>query len=179
MGVRKASCYSKMKVVPYTRKSKQKSKSYIKTIPNTNIVKLRMGDLDGFLQKKYKKIFELKSNEEVQIRDIALESARQYLNRSLADHFGKEFYLELKVYPHHIIRENRMLTGAGADRMSTGMSLSFGTTIGRSALVKKDKTIYLIAINGDQSDEKFVRDLFESIKSRLPCKVRVVQTNIE
>lgn len=174
MAVRKASCYSKMKVVPYTRKSKKKSKAYIKTIPNTSIVKLRMGDLDGFFKGKYKAIFELRASEDVQIRDIALESARQYLNRSLTDNFGKDFYLELKVYPHHIIRENRMLTGAGADRMSTGMSMSFGTTMGRSALVKSGKVLFLVALKEDNlEDEKLLRKIFNSIKSRLPCKIHV------
>ncbi len=173
MGLRKASCYSKMKVVPYTRKSKVKKKSYIKTIPNTNIVKLRMGDVDGFRNGKYKSVFRLISEEDVQIRDISLEAVRQYLNRRFVEIFGNEFYLELKVYPHHIIRENRMLTGAGADRMSTGMSMSFGTTIGRSALVRKGKEIFIVALNGEK-EEKETRKIFNSVKSKLPCKISVL-----
>ncbi|MEM4181663.1 MAG: 50S ribosomal protein L16 [Candidatus Pacearchaeota archaeon] len=172
MPVRKASCYSKMKVVPYTRKSKVKKKSYIKTIPNTNIVKLRMGDVKGYNKGKYKSIFKIIAEEDVQIRDIALEAVRQYLNRRLNELVGSEFYLELKVYPHHIIRENRMLTGAGADRMSTGMSMSFGTTVGRSALVKKGKIIFIVGINGEKN-EKEARKIFDSIRSKLPCKILV------
>ncbi|MEM4605656.1 MAG: 50S ribosomal protein L16 [Candidatus Pacearchaeota archaeon] len=172
MAVRKASCYSKMKVVPFTRKSKVKKKSYIKTIPNTNIVKLRMGDLEGFNKGKYNLIFTIFSEEDVQIRDIALEAVRQYLNRRLNELVGGDFYLELKVYPHHIIRENKMLTGAGADRMSTGMSMSFGTTIGRSALVRKGKALFVVALNGEKNEIE-ARKIFDSIKSKLPCKIYV------
>ena len=44
MGLRKAASYSKKIVVPYTRKSKVKSKAYIKAVPNADIAKYSMGN---------------------------------------------------------------------------------------------------------------------------------------
>ena len=41
-GLRKARAYSKKRVVPYTRISKKKSKSFIKTVPQQKIVKFSM-----------------------------------------------------------------------------------------------------------------------------------------
>jgi large subunit ribosomal protein L10e len=172
MALRKASCYSKRKTVPYTRKSKLKKKSYIRTIPNTKIVKLRMGDIEGYNKGKYKTVIRIISKENVQMRDTSIEASRQYLNRNLTKIANKDFYLELKPYPHHILRENKMLTGAGADRMSTGMALSFGRTMNRAALVKKGETIYIIGING-QKTEQLLRKLIGSIKAKLPCTISV------
>lgn len=172
MAPRKASCYSKMRAVPYTRKSKKQKLSYIKAVPNSKVTKYRMGDLEGYRNGKYKTIMTIRSKEFVQMRDMALEASRQYLNRFFTEEFGKEFYFELKPYPHHVIRENKMLTGAGADRMSTGMALSFGRTTGRSALIQKGSPIFIVAINGTKN-EQVARKLFNSIKSRLPCKIMV------
>lgn len=172
MAMRKASCYSKMKPVPYTRKSKKQKLSFIKAVPNTKVTKFRMGDLIGYKTGKYKTILTIKNKEFVQMRDTAIEAARQYLNRFLTEKMGKEFYLELRPYPHHVIRENKMLTGAGADRMSTGMALSFGRTTGRSALLKKESILFIIGLNGTKN-EQAARKLLNSIKARLPCKIRV------
>jgi len=41
--LRKATAYSKKKVLPFTRVSKRKQKSYIKTVPPQKIVKFDMG----------------------------------------------------------------------------------------------------------------------------------------
>ena len=53
MALRKASAYSKMKVVPFTRISKQKSKSYIKTVPPQSIVKFTMGSEKLYREGKF------------------------------------------------------------------------------------------------------------------------------
>jgi len=47
----------------------------------------------------------------------------------------------VRVYPHQCLREHSMLTGAGADRLSDGMRLSFGRPIGRAAVVKPGQLI--------------------------------------
>jgi large subunit ribosomal protein L10e len=172
MALRKASCYSKMKAVPYTRKSKKQKLSYIKATPYTKVTKFRMGDLAGYKIGKYKTILTIKTKGFVQMRDTALEAARQYLNRFLTQQMGKEFYFELKPYPHHVIRENKMLTGAGADRMSSGMARSFGKTTGRAALIKENSALFIIGLNGAKN-EQATRKLLTSIKSRLPCRIMV------
>ncbi len=170
MGLRKASAYTKRYARPYTRKSKVQSKSYIKTVPFSKIVKFKMGDLKGYASGKYPIVLKIYSKERVQMRDNALEAARQFLNRFLLDRIGKEFYFEIKVYPHHILRENKMLTGAGADRMQTGMARSFGKTIGRAALISPNKLLFIIGVL-NQKHEATARKLISSVKARLPCKV--------
>ena len=170
MALRKASSYSKFYTRPYTRKSKKAIKSYIKMVPNSKVTKYRMGDVRGFLKNEYPIVINILSKETCQIRDSAIEAARQYLNRFLEVKLGKEFYLEAKVFPHHIQRENKMITGAGADRMQTGMSQSFGKTMSRAALVKPNQTVFIVGIKNNKH-EAIARKLISSIKARLPCGV--------
>jgi large subunit ribosomal protein L10e len=172
MALRKATCYSKKYTVPYTRKSKVKQKSYIKTVPNVHLTKMRMGDIIGYKAGKYKTILEVKTLHRVQLRDNALEASRQFLNRFLTESVGKDFYFEVRPYPHHIIRENKMLTGAGADRMQTGMALSFGKAMGRACLMKRGDTIFIIGVNG-QKNESTARKLVGSIRARMPCAMHI------
>ena len=169
MALRKGSAYSKRKITPYTRTSKKRTKSYIKTVPNSRIVKFKMGDIKGFDEGKYPIQIQVISKENCQIRDNAIEAVRQYFNRFLQAKVGKEFYLEVKIFPHHILRENKMLTGAGADRMQTGMSRAFGKTSGRSAIVKSGQILYILAIK-NQKAEVEARKLIKSAKARLTCK---------
>jgi large subunit ribosomal protein L10e len=172
MGLRKAGAYSKRYARPFTRKSKVKQKNYIKVVPNTKVVKLRMGDITGFDSGKYPIVLDICSKQKVQLRDNAIESVRQYLHRFLVEGIGKDFYLEVKVYPHHILRENRMLTGAGADRMQTGMAQSFGASMGRAALVKAGQPIMTVAIL-NQKHEQLARKLIASCRAKLPFQVHV------
>ena len=146
MALRKASAYTKKYARPFTRASKKRAKSYIKTVPNSKIVKYKMGDIKGYDNGEFPVKIGIISKENVQIRDNPIEAIRQYFNRFLQDKVGKEFYLEVKVVPHHILRENKMLTGAGADRMQTGMSRAFGKTMGRAAMVKKGQLMFILAV---------------------------------
>ena len=170
MALRKGSAYSKRYARPYTRVSKKRTKSYIKTVPNSRIVKFKMGDLKGFANGEYPIQIHVTSKQNCQIRDNSIEAVRQFFNRFLQIKIGKEFYLEVKIYPHHILRENKMLTGAGADRMQTGMSRAFGKTMGRAAFVKPNQTLYIIGVKNTKAEME-ARKLIKSIKARLACKV--------
>ena len=172
MALRKAASYSKLYARPYTRKSKVKAKSYIKTIPPQNIVKFFMGNRVAYESKKLPIILRLISQEQIQIRDNALEASRQFINKQLETKLGNQFYFMVKVVPHHILRENKMLTGAGADRMQTGMQLSFGKAMGRAALVPAGKEIFVIALETEKAASE-ARKMFEQIKSKLPGKTRI------
>jgi large subunit ribosomal protein L10e len=174
MALRKAICYSKRYALPFTRKSKFKDKSYIKTVPATKLTKMRMGDLAGYKAGKYKIILLVKSKHRVQLRDNALEATRMYLNRFLLEEMSKDFYFEVRPYPHHIQRENKMLTGAGADRMQTGMALSFGKSVGRACLVDRGGLIFIIGVTNSKH-EAVARKLIDSIRARMPCTL-IVET---
>jgi len=80
--------------------------------------------------------------EQCQIRHIALEAARISANRFLAKKIPQNSYhLKIRVYPHNVIRENKIATGAGADRISEGMRQAFGKPIGTAARVGADQQI--------------------------------------
>ena len=172
MALRKGSAYSKRYARPYTRVSKKRTKSYIKTVPNSRIVKFKMGDQKGYDNGEYPVQLHMISKENCQIRDNSIEAIRQYLNRFLQIKVGKEFYLEVKIFPHHILRENKMLTGAGADRMQTGMSRAFGKTMGRAALIKPNQTLFIIGVKTKKAEIE-ARKLIKSIKARLACKTSI------
>jgi large subunit ribosomal protein L10e len=80
--------------------------------------------------------------EQCQIRHIALEAARISANRFLAKKVPQNSYhLKIRVYPHNVLRENKIATGAGADRISDGMRHAFGKAVGTAARVSADQEI--------------------------------------
>lgn len=129
---------------PYTRFSKYKKMSFVKAKPTCRVVRFNMGNLT----RKFPYKISLISKGALQIRDNALESARLTSNRALEGVLGKKgFRMTLNVYPHHILRENPLAAGAGADRMSTGMKASFGKTIGLAAQIKRGQKIMEAFVN--------------------------------
>ncbi|MEK6854822.1 MAG: 50S ribosomal protein L16 [Nanoarchaeota archaeon] len=172
MGLRKASAYSKKKARPYTRKSGVKNRAYIKTVPPSKIVKFTMGDVKGYNEKKHTYQVRLISEERIQIRDNALESCRMLINKILDQEIPGGYYLAIRVYPHHILRENKTAAGAGADRLSSGMKHSFGVTIGRAALVDKGKEIIFISCANERA-ARIAKNALAKLKSKVPCKTKI------
>lgn len=168
--LRKANAYSKRHVVPFTRNSKKKNKAYIKTIPPQKIVKFNMGNPD---LSKLKHQLTMISIEKVQLRDSAMEACRQYIHKAADEKFPGNYLFRVIPYPHHIQRENKMLTGAGADRMQTGMQLSFGKSTSKAAILKPGSEIFFIAV-ANENAVKAARELLQQIKSKLPCKTKIV-----
>eukprot|EP00920_Eleutheroschizon_duboscqi_P011236 GHVT01026315.1.p1 GENE.GHVT01026315.1~~GHVT01026315.1.p1 ORF type:complete len:147 (+),score=29.67 GHVT01026315.1:1158-1598(+) len=51
-------------------------------------------------------------------------------------HCGRDnFHLRIRVHPFHVLRINKMLSCAGADRLQTGMRGAFGKPVGTCARV--------------------------------------------
>lgn len=167
VGLRVFRCYRKIKNRAYTRKSKFKSKGYIKAIPPHKISRFEMGDKKQVYEYKVR----LVSKNTLQIRHNSLESARQVVNRRLQDGLGNAYFLRLNVYPHHAFRENKMLGGAHADRLQTGMAHSFGKVIGTAARVKKGKDIFVAHVNQAGLDK--AKEALMSATSRLPGKCMI------
>ena len=174
-GARKASAYSKKKVTPYTRISKKKGKSYIKTVPPQKIVRFTMGNSTANFPHILSVVV---ADKKVQIRDSALEACRQFINKKFEKPLAKQYVFKVVPFPHHIQRENKMLTGAGADRMQTGMQLSFGKTAGKSAILKEGAEIFHIEV-ATEKGVRLVRKTIKQIKSKLPCKIRILYSKKE
>ena len=129
---------------PYTRISRFRKKAFIRASPHKTIVKYHMGNLT----KAFPFRVDLISKSDLQLRHNAFESARMSCNRLLEKTLGKkEFFFHVRPYPHHIIRENPLASGAGADRMSTGMKLSFGKTISAAAQIKRGQIVFSLGVN--------------------------------
>jgi large subunit ribosomal protein L10e len=157
---------------PYTRYSKFKKKSYIKMKPVNRVVRFDMGTD----KKKFRYTLQMISKDSLQIRDNALEAARQTSNRLLEAKVGKgSFKYKIRVYPHHILRENPLAAGAGADRMSTGMKASFGKPLGIAAQVKKGKVISEVSVNKEHLEH--AREALRKASSKLPCQTSIKQVD--
>jgi len=153
---------------PYTRISKFKKKSYIKADPNPRIVMFGMGDP----KKKFQYRLDLISKDSMQVRDNALESARQTSNRLLEKNLGPgSYYFKIRIYPHHILRENPLAAGAGADRFSTGMSHSFGKPIGIAARIRKGQK--LMTIDVDKTHIPLAKKALKRAYQKLPCSCTI------
>lgn len=172
--VRRAKAYSKRKPITNTRKSKKTQYSYVKQVPNQKIVKFNMGDIQGFDQGKYKIKITLSTEENIQIRDISLEAFRQSVHKEMTNLLQKNYFLRCHAYPHNIIRNNRVYSGGSkGERIQTGMSKSFGTPEGRTAVIKKGNPVFTAYFSGEENIPK-VRQLFKSAAPKLPCKTRIV-----
>jgi len=176
MGLRPGHCYSSTKDRAYTRHAvKVQKRDYIGAVPGLKTRQWNMGN--GI--KEFDTIVNLKlkcPKLGIQIRDNALESARLIINRHLATSIGKEdFFLKLRVYPHHILRENKQAQGAGADRVSKGMSHSYGKSVGRAARMRNGQTIYSVLV--DSEDIEKAKKALLTATSRFPCKVTVEVSN--
>ncbi len=178
MGLRKAASYSKKHVTPYTRNSRKKSKAYIRTIPHVKVAKYGIGNMQAFREGKHKFVVKLIANESVVIRDTALEAGRMHVHKMLEAATPGEYFLLVKVHPHHFLRNNKTSGVAGADRMSTGMSHSFGIIEGRAAIVPKGKEIFFCSCLNEKS-LKIARDAMASVKAKMPCAVKIAFEQIQ
>ena len=107
------------------------------------------------------------SNERCQIRHNALESARITANRRLEKYVGAANYrLRIHVFPHHIIRENKQATGAGADRVSQGMRASFGKTVGTAARVETGQEI--MSVETTEKNVEFAKNALGKAGMKIP-----------
>ncbi len=152
---------------PYTRRE------YITGIPGSKIAQHNMGNLQAD-PEDYPVQISLRVAEECQIRHGALESARLSANRYLLKHIGQEGYkMVLRKFPHHVLRENKQATGAGADRVSDGMRQAFGKPVGTAARVPNGDAIFTAYCNVE--DAAIVKDAFRRSYNKMspPCRIVV------
>lgn len=141
MGIRPAKCIRDSDKPPWTRYSKTKPRrSYIKSMPHKDLNQYRMGTM----KDDYDLEVDLVSNQDVVLRDNALESSRQTANKHLETKMAGNYFFLIRPYPHHVIRENKMIAGAGADRLQKGMRKSFGRPSDRAARVSKGQKVFTI-----------------------------------
>ncbi|MFH1978270.1 MAG: 50S ribosomal protein L16 [Candidatus Aenigmatarchaeota archaeon] len=169
-GLRPARCYRKLER-PNTRTSMRKPrKSYVKGVPDPKIHRFESGNRT----RKFTKKMYLAVNNGVQIRNNALEAMRVAANKVLNEAFGTEnYFMKILIYPHHVMRENPLATGAGADRFQTGMRKSFGKPIGLAARVKPSQNVLLVKYD-DVTKETAIKRALKLASTKLPSSCKIV-----
>ena len=163
----KARNYRRVKGVPYVRTE------YIHGAPQSKIVKFTMGELSD----NYTHRVSLISRKRVQIRHNALEAARIAANRYLQGKLGKNFFLRILLLPHVILRENKMIFGAHADRLQDGMRKAFGKPVGRAARVEPNQPVAEVYVN--KNGIEVAKEALKRAGAKLPTSCRIVIEELE
>lgn len=156
---------------PYTRWSKSRKKAFVKSRPGKKVIKFDMGDIVGGRDQFSLKL-QLISKDWVQVRANAIEAARITTLRPLEAQLGRAgFYFKILMHPHHVLRENPLAAGAGADRLSTGMSHAFGKTIGTAAQVEPNTAIMELYLPKEK--EALGRLALNKASKKLPIRTTI------
>ena len=142
---------------------KKPRKNYIKALPHTSLLIFRMGNP----KLSYDTIVTLDSDQYVQVRSNSLEAARQTANKYLEKELPNAYFLRVVTYPHQVIREKKRATGAGADRLSQGMSMSFGKPISIAARIKPRTPVFELKINANGPSVAVAKEALKRASSKL------------
>ncbi|MEM4298099.1 MAG: 50S ribosomal protein L16 [Nitrososphaerota archaeon] len=146
---------------------------YIHGAPQARLAKYDYGAWRGGYEYKIR----LTAKESVQIRDMALESARVAAGKMLSQKIGDNFYLTIKAHPHHVLRENKMIFGAHADRLQEGMSRAFGRPVGRAAQVEAGEDVLELYVYG--KDIELAKQAIKVAASKLPKSYNIMVERLE
>ena len=140
--------YRETRGMPFVRRE------YIAGKPQMKIARFS----SGLAGDNYDYKIELIATEKLQIRHNALEAARLAANKRMAQAGETSFFSMLRVYPHVLLRENKMIATAGADRLQEGMRRAFGKSTGLAARIKPGQVIfeaYIAASNLELAQDGF------------------------
>ena len=157
-------CYRTGNGQPYARKE------FIKGKPQIKIAKFQGGK-----RGEYDFCVQLCSNEKVQIRHVAIESARLSANKTLEQTTGESGYFSLlRIYPHILLRENKMIATAGADRLQEGMRRSFGKAVSLAARVKQGQCIMEMHVKKEHVEQAKKALVGACVKLPLTPSIKVI-----
>lgn len=154
---------------PYTRVSKFKKKSFIRMTPQRKVTRFDMGDT----AKQFGYTLDLVPKDSLQIRQEAMESARQTSVRLLEKKLAKSgFHFKIRKYPYHILREKSLALGAGADRVSTGMQKPFGKPTGLAVQLKAGDRFFTVQV--DEPALETAKIALKKASKKMPCSFSIV-----
>lgn len=114
----------------------------------------------------------LVSDEKEQLSSEALEAARVACNKYMSKTCGKDaFHLRVRAHPFHVIRINKMLSCAGADRLQTGMRGAFGKPLGTVARVKIGQT--LLSVRTKEQNKPHALEALRRAKYKFPGRQKL------
>jgi large subunit ribosomal protein L10e len=149
------------------------SKYFAPGAPNSKIARFTTGkhryDYDYKVQ--------LVSLGKVQIRHNALEASRVAASKKVTLVGEENFYLVVRTYPHIILRENKMIATAGADRLQEGMRKAFGKPIGLAARVYVGTVVMEISVMAEHLDK--AKAAMKAAANKLPMLTKSVVVPLE
>ena len=135
MARRPARCYRYCKNKPYPKSR------YNRGVPDAKIRIYDLGRKKATVDE-FPLCIHLVSNEYEQLSSEALEAARICANKYITKIAGRDaFHLRVRVHPFHVLRINKMLSCAGADRLQQGMRGAWGKPHGLAARVNIGQVI--------------------------------------
>ena len=156
--------YRQVKGMAYTRRK------FMGGVPNNRIQQYDMGNLTDELPI----VMSLKVKNRVQIRHTSLEAGRIAANRLLSKDAGvANYHLKVRVYLHIVLRENKLATGAGADRVSSGMRQAFGKNVGTAARLECNQVILTVSCTQAAAKTAKLALWKASMKYPTPCYIDV------
>jgi len=166
MGRRPAKCYRYCKNKPYIKSR------FCRGVPDPKIqiydVGRKAAPVDDFPLCVH-----LVSGEYEQLSSEALEAGRIVVNKYLTKLAGKDaFHLRVRLHPFHVLRINKMLSCAGADRLQTGMRQAFGKPTGLVARVNIGQIIF--SVRSKESNLKHVVEALRRCKYKFPGRQNIV-----
>ena len=112
------------------------------------------------------------SMEKEQVSSETLEASRVACNKYMVKNAGKEsFHLRVRVHPWHVLRINKMLSCAGADRLQTGMRGAFGKTYGTVARVEIGQILF--SVRARDVHKQQVLEAMRRAKYKIPGRQKI------
>lgn len=171
MGLRPAKTCRSLEKTAWTRYSKKKPrKSYVKSMPHLSLLVYEMGSR----KQPFDFTYNLIAEQDVQLRDNSLEAARQAANKYLEKVIPNLYFFKVRVFPHNVIRENKMIAGAGADRLQKGMRLAYGRSTDRAARINTGQPVFTIHVA--KANMSHIEEAYRRAKRKMSGKFRMVQT---
>lgn len=166
MGRRPARCYRYCKNKPYPKTR------YNRGVPDPKIRIFDLGRKKAPVEE-FPLCVHLVSNEYEQLSSEALEAGRVCSNKYLVKTVGKDtFHIRVRVHPFHVIRINKMLSCAGADRLQTGMRGAYGKPTGKVARVNIGQPI--MSIRAKDAHKEHVVESLRRAKFKFPGRQLVI-----
>merc|ERR1712080_308875 len=165
MGRRPSKCYRYQKNKPYIKSR------YCRGVPDPKIRIYDLGrkkaSVDDFPFAAH-----LCSDELEQVSSEALEACRIACNKYMTKSAGKDaFHIRIRVHPFHVLRINKMLSCAGADRLQTGMRGAFGKSYGTVARVNIGQV--LISMRCRDQVGKFALEALRRAKYKIAGRQKI------
>eukprot|EP01097_Dermamoeba_algensis_P003520 TRINITY_DN2434_c0_g1_i1.p1 TRINITY_DN2434_c0_g1~~TRINITY_DN2434_c0_g1_i1.p1 ORF type:complete len:215 (-),score=39.90 TRINITY_DN2434_c0_g1_i1:50-694(-) len=166
MGRRPGRCYRYCKNKPYIKSR------YCRGVPDPKIRIFDLGRKKANVDE-FPFCAHLVSLEREQLSSEALEAARITTNKYIVKTGGKDaFHMRVRVHPFHVLRINKMLSCAGADRLQTGMRGAFGKPTGTVARVTFGQIIF--SVRSKDATSAHVLEALRRASYKFPGRQKIV-----